>query len=72
MGREYKPSTCRSCGASIMWVKTRKGKNMPIDHDPELEHRFVDVQKGSAPEYDPDCMTSHFDTCPNAADHRRE
>jgi len=26
--------TCRSCGASIVWVKTEKGKHMPCN--PEL------------------------------------
>lgn len=25
--------TCKSCGASIVWIKTQKGKNMPCDAD---------------------------------------
>ena len=32
--REPSRSTCRSCGAVIVWIKTRGGKNMPCD--PEL------------------------------------
>jgi hypothetical protein len=24
---------CKSCGASIVWIKTQKGKNMPCDAD---------------------------------------
>lgn len=24
---------CRSCGATVMWVRTTKDKNMPIDAD---------------------------------------
>lgn len=66
---EYQPSTCRSCGASIMWVKTQKGKNMPIDYDKDLEHEFVGA-KGTSPMFDRDRMTSHFDTCPDAEKHR--
>ena len=23
--------TCRNCGCHIMWVKTKAGKNMPVD-----------------------------------------
>ena len=24
---------CRGCGALIYWIKTKKGKNMPVDAD---------------------------------------
>lgn len=82
---EYAPSKCRSCGASIMWVKTSRGKNMPIDYDKDLEHEFTSVpgdrgpvkeagrdrQGPTKPSWDPDRMTSHFETCPNAGDHRQ-
>ena len=30
---------CRSCGARIMWIKTKSGKNMPVDP------QFVDYRK---------------------------
>jgi len=68
MGRDYQPSTCRSCGAKIMWVETKKGKNMPIDHNENLESLWAERTK---PMFDAESMTSHFDTCPNASDHRR-
>jgi hypothetical protein len=28
-----KPSYCKGCGAKIYWIKTDKGKNMPVDPD---------------------------------------
>ena len=71
MGRDYQPSKCRSCGAKIMWVETKKGKNMPIDYNEDLEHRWADICPGTKPMFDAESMTSHFDTCPNASDHRR-
>ena len=57
-------SACKSCGAAIVWVKTKGGKNMPVDADtfkagdpsvfmPEIGHQ------------------SHFATCPNADKHRK-
>ncbi len=32
--RESSRSTCKSCGAVIVWIKTRGGKNMPCDPEP--------------------------------------
>lgn len=29
------PAKCRSCGADILWAKTRAGKNMPVDAVPD-------------------------------------
>lgn len=35
MGGKYDPfGTCRQCGDRILWVKTKAGKNMPVN--PEL------------------------------------
>lgn len=68
---EYKPSTCRSCGSRVMWVKTAKGGNMPINYDEALEHEFVGT-KGQVPDFDATRMESHFATCPHADDHRRK
>lgn len=32
MGRTENPfGTCRKCGARIMWIRTKSGKNMPVD-----------------------------------------
>jgi hypothetical protein len=81
IGDILKTSTCRSCGAKIRWVKTEKGKNMPLDYDPAPKgtimlqgDRVVLVGNravkrayatGGA------LYTSHFATCPSAKEHRR-
>lgn len=32
MAGKYDPfGTCRQCGSRILWVKTKAGKNMPVD-----------------------------------------
>lgn len=75
-------STCKSCGASIVWALSTGGKRIPIDVEPSRDGNvrltFDDgasteriarvVQKGSLP----DLHTSHFATCPQAAQHRRK
>lgn len=58
-----KPSACRSCGAQIVWLKTSKGSNMPVD--------VVGV-KPEETIFEPQRHVSHFATCPNAAAHRKE
>jgi len=52
---------CRSCQADIRWVKQKSGKMMPVNPKAEYvgEKRY-------------ESGTSHFATCPNAADHRQE
>ena len=53
---------CNSCGADIEWVKTAKGKNLPIDKKP------VWVQTANGPI---ECFRTHFETCPHADQHRK-
>lgn len=53
---------CRSCGAEIFWMKTKSGKNMPVDFDDELTREK---------EFDADRMQSHFATCSEADKHRK-
>lgn len=67
-----KQPTCRSCGAPIKWVKTAKGKNMPLDLKSE-EKRIVVVGAGAKGEfgYIVDTYLSHFATCPQANEHRK-
>jgi hypothetical protein len=55
-------SLCKSCGAQIVWMKTATGKNMPVDAE--------SVEKGDE-QFDHTRHTSHFSTCPNAKQHRR-
>lgn len=56
---------CRSCEALIVWFKTASGKRMPVDaattKPTDAEHQ-LDLKRHK----------SHFATCPNANDHRRE
>lgn len=75
---------CRSCGKFIEWVKTTKGKNMPCDpevlsHD-EMNNGDVlvtlggHVQRVDRSKSFPSLRgrVSHFATCPNANEWRRE
>jgi len=83
------PSKCRSCGADILWTKTRTGKNMPVDAVPDMRSKdqgggnlvltlhggeFGELRSESyyPPKHDAkrNRYTSHFSTCPNAAEHR--
>ncbi len=62
---EVKVEHCRSCGAPIVWVKTKLGKHMPVEAEPSVEFAQMII------EYDPTKHVSHFATCPNAAKHRK-
>ena len=69
---------CRSCGAKIIWVKTEKGKDMPIDAEPVPDGNIVmSTGKAHVVKKDETFLTgtkfykSHFATCPHAAQHRK-
>lgn len=49
---------CRSCKKSIVWLRTRAGKMIPVDYRPELDP-YAEV-------FSPDTMVAHFSTCPDA------
>lgn len=72
---ELATTRCRSCGASIVFARTAKGKQMPLNAEPQ---RLVVLEP------DPQaldgltkvavvraCFTPHFATCPAAAEHRK-
>lgn len=68
---------CRSCGASIFWMPTTKGKRMPLDAQPVADG-LVWLHGGVAHVGDqPAAMgvterfTSHFATCPQAGRWRK-
>ena len=63
-------STCRSCGAAIVWAKTTTGKSMPLDAEPVPDGNIV-LHEGVAYVTGTGDRKSHFATCPNAARHRR-
>jgi hypothetical protein len=50
-----KGSLCKFCGQSIKWIKTKNGKNMPLDP--------IGIEEGDIV-YDRDKHRSHWDTCP--------
>jgi len=86
-------SNCKRCGAPMVWVKTEKGKNMPLDPESTEAGKFVPVimatmgdgvrkavpiakpEDGCLVMYMPGSSrpryTSHFQTCPNAAEFSR-
>ena len=74
-------STCRSCGAEIIWAQTDSGKAMPMDAEPVLPPGlFILVRGGSllfarslasSHAQVPSLYQSHFATCPNADEHRQ-
>lgn len=67
--------TCRTCKAAIIWVKTEKGKKMPLDATPtEAGMFFLDEEDGIAlygRGKQATGYTSHFATCPQANQHRK-
>ena len=50
-----KGSLCKFCGQSIKWIKTKNGKNMPLDP--------IGIEEGDIV-YDREKHSSHWDTCP--------
>lgn len=78
-------SRCRSCGAEIIWARTRSGSRMPVTLAQRRDGNLVLAQEDSYPgampvaeAYDPEKHqgwgrhVSHFADCPNAASHRRK
>ena len=73
-------SACKSCEAPITWVTTEAGKNHPLDEKPDPKGLWVVVHGGGesvmrrATDEDRKLLrptyTSHFATCPDAAQHR--
>lgn len=55
---------CSSCGALVVWFRTRADKRMPVDEETtqptDAEHQ-LDLSR----------HRSHFATCPHANQHRR-
>jgi hypothetical protein len=70
-------SKCRSCGAPVLWLKTMRGKTMPVDAEPHPAGT-IDVHEGVAymvpgdvPVPGRPLYRSHFVTCPEAARWRK-
>ncbi len=77
-------STCRSCGARILWATTTNDRRIPIDADPVPDGNLVLTYPSPAAALaivvdpaqpmldDPPRYVSHFSTCPNADQHRKD
>lgn len=68
-------STCRSCGAPVMWATTESGKRIPLNVWPADNGNLVINHDGLAvaPSKGPRRAaryTTHFTNCPNAGRHR--
>ena len=71
MSHKLQIAKCRSCDAAIVWMITRNGKNIPVDVDSvdECDLEWGDDDK---PGFERAAgHVAHFETCPNAANHRR-
>lgn len=70
-------ATCRSCGAPIRFVRTTKGKLMPLDREPhpdgniELDTEGHATVHGQPPLDAGPLYLSHFVSCPSASENRR-
>jgi hypothetical protein len=66
---------CRSCGASILFATTPKGKQMLLDAEPQrlvvLEPSVLPGEPLTSVAVVRSCFTPHFATCPTAAAHRK-
>lgn len=76
---------CAGCGAQIIWIKTKAGKNMPcntllVDYKADGGKDKIVLQSGEvvsgtivSSQDNPDDFgyTSHFATCSNAKNFRR-
>ena len=78
-------TTCRSCGAEILWARTVAGKAIPLDAEPRPDGNvriapiggidaalvLTDPAERAAAQIEGPVYVTHFATCPNAAEHRR-
>lgn len=63
---------CRSCGASIEWAETIRGKRIPFDGEIVAVRTQGSVLEGRVVEVIETTVTKvHFETCPDAKKWRR-
>lgn len=59
---EGRVRSCRSCGAAIIWLRTKSGKKMPVE---------AESVTGDETMFEYGKHKSHFSLCPNANWHRK-
>lgn len=71
--------TCRTCGADLIWARSKTDKPIPLDAAPvadgnlELKNgRAIYVRPGSPNLFGVPRYVSHFATCPDATHHRKD
>lgn len=69
-------SACKSCGASIIWARALdSGKAIPLNPEPKVGGN-LELKDGAVQVVRPSrtikLYVSHFATCPNANQHRKE
>ena len=67
-------SSCRSCGAQILWAITPSGKKMPLNVSQNTNSGNVRLRSDGVAIVGPPgsgSYYSHFVTCPQAGRHRR-
>ncbi len=71
---------CKSCGAPLLWCRTRNQKLMPVDAEPHPEGT-IDISSGEAvvvkrigvvPLFGLTLHRPHHQTCPNVSEHRKK
>jgi len=63
------PAKCKGCGADILWIKTKKGKLMPVNASPIKAYQ---INEYMPPEWLLiDVHIPHWATCPNAKNFKR-
>lgn len=73
-----RPGVCSSCKARILWVKTAKGRDMPLDEAPNLEGTMTIIdgravtQSDNLFELEMLRYMPHWATCPHADQHRKK
>jgi hypothetical protein len=71
-------TTCRSCGADLIWCQTEKGKPMPVDAAPDEKGNLIVWSVANtwkcryAPHnWDGPRHRPHFASCPDAESWRK-
>lgn len=62
---------CRDCQADIVWMITRKGKNIPVDIESvDTDHLFA-IGPDEKLSFEYGTNVAHFNTCPQGEKNRR-
>ena len=64
-------ATCKGCGASIIWIKTEMGKDMPVNLKSEKRYVFIKDHIHTDHWKLADSFMPHWATCPKAKDFKK-